>query len=55
MPEATPPSTGRRYAVLAYLLVNGTIVYAVGFLANVFVPKSVDSEVTRTHSATLSP
>lgn len=53
MVEDTPPSTGRRYAVfaygvLAYLLANAVIVYAVGFLSNAVVPKSVDSGVTHT-------
>lgn len=53
MPEVTPPSTRRRYGVfaygmLAYVLANASIVYAVGFLANAFVPKSVDSGVTHT-------
>lgn len=53
MPDTTQASTGRRYAVfaygvLAYLLANTTIVYAAGFLANAFVPKSVDWGVTHT-------
>lgn len=51
MPEATPASTGRRYSVfaygvLAYVLANAVIVYAIGFLSNVFVPKTVDSGIT---------
>lgn len=34
------------YGVLAYVLANAVIVYAVGFLSNAVVPKSVDSGVT---------
>lgn len=53
MPEKTPSSTGHRYAVfaygmLAYILANLVILYAVGFLSNAFVPKSVDSGVIHT-------
>lgn len=44
-------SPARRYAVfaygaLAYLLALATIAYAVGFLANAYVPKSVDAGAT---------
>ena len=34
------------YGLFAYVLALGSIAYAVGFLANAFVPKSVDSGVT---------
>lgn len=48
MSEAQPVSSGRRYAgyaygLLAYVLANVTVLYAVGFLSNTIVPKSVDS------------
>lgn len=51
MSDPTQSHTGRRtavfaYGVLAYVLANAVIVYAVGFLANAFVPKSIDSGVT---------
>lgn len=51
MPDATPPFSCRRYSVfaygvLAYVLANAVIVYAVGFLSNAVVPKSVDSGIT---------
>lgn len=36
------------YGLFAYVLANLTIVYMVGFLANAFVPKSVDTGVTHT-------
>lgn len=51
MVEGTQSSTARRYAVfaygvLAYVLANAVILYAIGFLSNAIVPKSVDSGVT---------
>lgn len=36
------------YGVFAYVVVLGTTAYAVGFLANAVVPKSVDAGVTHT-------
>ena len=36
------------YGVFAYLLALATVAYAVGFLANAVVPKSVDAGVTHT-------
>lgn len=39
----TRRTLGYVYGFAAYLLALSTIVYAVGFLANVYVPKSIDS------------
>lgn len=51
MGEATHSSNGRRYAgfaygVLGYGLATVSILYAVGFLSNTIVPKSIDSGAT---------